>query len=222
MTVYDEVIINAFDMTKQKLVDLEEKFIEAGKKNPKRHITIAGEALATMFLTGNKLEGEKKLSALRDKWPEIKAMKQVVYIVTVPLFSDFPFSDRKKLKERRAELMKKSNGIKNIAMCDVNDQTHWEAARNAHPCCLYVGSSSNMYSRLLQHWLGSYCSSVSAMHLTAWWPKENENVQFDIWDMSDVVNNDTELQTIEDALWDTRKPLLGRKGTNQAAKNRKE
>ena len=74
--------------------------------------------------------------------------------------------------------------------------------------CLYVGSSHNIYKRLLEH-LGFGAQKTFALHLKEWWDKR-EPIQIEIYEVFN--NKNDNLQTIEDILWSQNKPLFGRQG----------
>ena len=100
------------------------------------------------------------------------------------------------------------NVKKEFAMARINDRnSEYYDNIDKDGVCLYVGSSHNIYKRLLEH-LGFGAQKTFAMHLKEWW--NNEPIQIEIYELFN--NKNDELQIIEDILWEQNKPLFGRQG----------
>lgn len=75
---------------------------------------------------------------------------------------------------------------------------------------LYVGSSRNLNSRLRQHF-GYKDKTTYSMQLKHWIDKECiENISINVWKYKSIDQH--VLQAIENHLWDTLKPMLGKRG----------
>jgi len=120
--------------------------------------------------------------------------KSMLYIIKANFIS-------KNYKEKISEAQKKNV----FAMARINKNNFdYTASKNI---CLYVGSSHNIYKRLLEH-LGFGAQKTFALHLEKWW--DNLPIQIEIYE---VCNNENDaLQIIEDILWEQNKPLFGRQG----------
>lgn len=120
--------------------------------------------------------------------------KSMLYIISANYIS-------KNYKEKISKAQKE----KEFAMARINKNGFDESAlRNI---CLYVGSSHNIYKRLLEH-LGFGAQKTFALHLKKWW--DNVPIQIEIYEVCNNAND--ALQIIEDILWEHNKPLFGRQG----------
>ena len=79
-------------------------------------------------------------------------------------------------------------------------------------CCLYVGSSRSLATRLKQH-LGLAYRGTYAMQMMHWQPEQSleGRVYFDVTRFGAGIEA-TVLQALEDKLWQSERPLLGRMG----------
>jgi hypothetical protein len=133
----------------------------------------------------------------------LQNMKKAIYIVWAPGFPstwkqiDDDGGDFKKLKET-------------TALPRINDESHWKHQEKESSTCLYVGSSHDIASRVIQHFW-KCAKGTYALHLIEWnWWKERDKAQIDIWDASEI--DDMHLQILEDIIWGEYKPLFGREG----------
>lgn len=93
-----------------------------------------------------------------------------------------------------------------------------EARKNDRAYCrlnpastlLYVGSSSDLVSRIKQH-LGFGNKGTYAMQLRHWLPELEGMLRIQIWRFSKEIDS-TVVQAIEDGLWASNKPMFGRQG----------
>jgi hypothetical protein len=76
--------------------------------------------------------------------------------------------------------------------------------------CLYVGGSQNISQRLKGH-LGFGAKGTYAMQLAHWAPHLNLTLKFTCARYADTERPEI-MQALEDTLWDTLTPMLGRKG----------
>jgi hypothetical protein len=74
---------------------------------------------------------------------------------------------------------------------------------------LYVGRSRNPRGRLKQH-LSNSTSATYAIHLGNWATDLNIVLDFYLYKFKDIEGR--VIQVIEDSLWDSLKPLLGKRG----------
>lgn len=81
---------------------------------------------------------------------------------------------------------------------------------NEASALLYVGSSSSLHSRLLQH-LGFGNHGTYAMQLSHWLPPVEGELNIEVWRFDPAVDSAV-LQAIEDGLWAMNKPMFGRQG----------
>jgi len=123
-----------------------------------------------------------------------------IYIITIN--TDFEDFDLNKIKEN----FKIIKNEKQIAMCRLNEK-NWGNTQNK---CLYVGSSKEIIKRLKEHLGINEAKKTYALHLNKWWGKENINI--DIYEFDNNENNEKDVQTFEDLLWEEYKPLFGRQG----------
>jgi hypothetical protein len=76
---------------------------------------------------------------------------------------------------------------------------------------LYVGSSRSLESRIGQH-LGHKSKAVYSMHLKHWIKIDSiETLQIRVWRFSEHTDQQV-LQSIEDYLWKSLQPMLGKQG----------
>ena len=73
---------------------------------------------------------------------------------------------------------------------------------------LYVGRSKTLRSRINQH-IGGKHEGIFAMHLQRWATQLNCQVEISYYKFSDKPN--LIIQSIEDGIWQSVKPMLGRK-----------
>lgn len=76
---------------------------------------------------------------------------------------------------------------------------------------LYVGSEYSPRNRLKQHLSSTYGQGTYAIHLEAWATAFNLDLDFYLYQFSSNSSAQS-IQVIEDGLWDTLKPLLGKRG----------
>lgn len=81
---------------------------------------------------------------------------------------------------------------------------------NAASALLYVGSSSDLDSRVKQH-LGYGNKATYAMQLCHWLPTDEGVLRLQAWRFSKDTNGAI-VQAIEDGLWGANKPMFGRQG----------
>lgn len=75
---------------------------------------------------------------------------------------------------------------------------------------LYVGSSSDLDSRIKQH-LGFGNKGTYAMQLSHWLPEREGALRIQAWRFSKETDGQV-VQAIEDGMWATIKPMFGRQG----------
>ena len=75
---------------------------------------------------------------------------------------------------------------------------------------LYVGSSSDLDSRIKQH-LGFGTKGTYAMQLCHWLPAQEGTVHIQVWRFGKEIEGDV-VQAIEDGLWAANRPMFGRQG----------
>lgn len=85
------------------------------------------------------------------------------------------------------------------------------ARSNALSNVLYVGSSRSMPKRFSEH-LGHGNKNTYAMHLIHWAKGLNLEIEFTCALYAASTNNKV-IQAMEDCLWESLKPMLGRKGS---------
>ncbi|MCO4880266.1 hypothetical protein [Paraburkholderia caribensis] len=81
---------------------------------------------------------------------------------------------------------------------------------NAPSTTLYVGRSQNLTTRLRQH-LGATSIKPYALHMQLWATNNDLEVMIDYMHFEDRDN--LLVQAIEDGLWESLKPVFGRKGS---------
>ncbi|ANI04237.1 hypothetical protein A210_16790 [Pseudomonas putida SJTE-1] len=94
----------------------------------------------------------------------------------------------------------KSAGRNDRAYCRVN----------AASALLYVGSSTDLHSRIKQH-LGFGNKGTYAMQLCHWLPELEGALNIQAWRFAQNVDNSV-IQAIEDGLWALNRPMFGRQG----------
>lgn len=81
---------------------------------------------------------------------------------------------------------------------------------NPASALLYVGSSSDLVSRIKQH-LGFGSKGTYAMQLCHWLPDIEGSLRIQAWRFSKEIDG-TVVQAIEDGLWASTRPMFGRQG----------
>lgn len=81
---------------------------------------------------------------------------------------------------------------------------------NPASALLYVGSSSDLDSRIKQH-LGFGNKGTYAMQLRHWLPEREGMLRIQAWRFSKEIDGAV-VQAIEDGLWASNKPMFGRQG----------
>jgi hypothetical protein len=137
---------------------------------------------------------------LKERYTYLRDMEKVIYIVSAPCFP-YSLTDINNFKKQK----------KITALARINDTSHWNYQEGKESKCLYVGSSHDIASRVIQHFW-KCTKGTFALHLIEWkWWKKKSDVQIDIWDASKITS-DIYLQIIEDIVWDKYKPLFGKEG----------
>lgn len=75
---------------------------------------------------------------------------------------------------------------------------------------LYVGTSENMYDRFRTHLGRGEGKTTWALYLSAWAVPLNTKFVVDYYELKETTTEDVEL--IEGVLWDSLRPLFGKKG----------
>lgn len=102
----------------------------------------------------------------------------------------------------QAKTIQKSGGAKKN-LCAVN-----ESALDGR--ALYVGRSWEPVPRIRGHLQAAPNSSTYAIHFAAWANQVDLDVELLLYEFSGI--SDRTLQVLEDGLWDSLRPLLGRRG----------
>ena len=121
--------------------------------------------------------------------------KSMLYIIRADRISE-------NCKIKMAEIKAK----KELSMSLINEDNFKSVSSDN--VCLYVGSSHNIYKRLLEH-IGLGHKKTYALCLNKWWDK-NEPIQIELFELLNSKNDD--LQLIEDLLWSQNRPLFGKQG----------
>jgi len=93
------------------------------------------------------------------------------------------------------------------------ENTHNMSRDNeAHPdsTVLYVGTSKSLYARFRTHLGRGNGSKTWALYLASWAKPLNTDFTIEYYQFRDTVTEDVEL--IEGVLWDSLRPLFGKKG----------
>jgi hypothetical protein len=138
------------------------------------------------------------------KFEYMDAIQKAVYVVSAP---DFPYS-REEINDNKGAFKKLKE---TTALPRISDESHWNHQEGKSPKCLYVGSSRNIASRVIQHFW-KCAKGTYSLHLIEWdWWKEKDKAQIAVWDASEITD-DSHLQIIEDIVWNEYKPLFGKAG----------
>jgi hypothetical protein len=135
-----------------------------------------------------------------------ESRRNIVYIFRAPVFSFSYETIANKFADLNRDNKKERSGN---CMCAINEDFWTEGSDVA----LYVGSCRDHIKSRMQAHIGGL-SSTYGLHLSLWWKDEaiSELAPFsiDVYSFGDIQGE--QLQIIEDAFWETCRPLFGRKG----------
>ncbi|MDR2491395.1 MAG: hypothetical protein LBD20_08345 [Spirochaetaceae bacterium] len=112
-------------------------------------------------------------------------------------------------KETMESLNKRNQNKKNC-MPKINKEQFPPLKKHEHGYCLYVGSCKKNIKTRMAHHLGKL-SGTYGLHLGEWWTKKNDTVKIFVLRFENNINKEY-LSLIEDSLWESFKPLFGKKG----------